>query len=69
MTDYQLVLDAEALLQRLKIPAIRDAYPVCRLYPAIQRAYYRYARRYAKSLQPADAGRSSALGSEPGRPV
>jgi hypothetical protein len=69
MNDYQLVLDAEALLERLKIPAIRDAYPVCRLYPAIQRAFYRYARRYAKTIQLADAGRFPVLGSEPGRPV
>jgi hypothetical protein len=64
MNDYQLVLDAEILLERLKIPAIRDSYPVCRLYPAIKRAYYRYVRRYVKSLnQPADAGRSPVSGS------
>jgi len=63
MNDYQLVLDAEALLDRLKIPAIRAAYPSCRLYPAILRAYCRYARRfYVHYLTvpsfPADAGRS-----------
>jgi hypothetical protein len=62
MNDYQLVLDADALLQRLKIPAIRDAYPACRLYPAIKRAYARYLRRFSNYLKPADAGRSPVSG-------
>lgn len=47
MGDYQLVLDSEALLNRLKIPAILDSYPACRLYPAIRHAYRRYLRRFA----------------------
>jgi hypothetical protein len=47
-SEMQLVLDSEALLERLKIPAIRDAYPACRLYPAIKRAYLRYIRRYLR---------------------
>jgi hypothetical protein len=62
MEHYQLVLDSAALLERLKIPAIRDSYPSRRLMPVIKRAYLRYLRRFSNSIKPGAAGCSPVSG-------